>query len=221
MACSEAQREANRQNSQRSTGPKTAEGKEASRRNALKHGMTGAGVVMPGEDQFLVAERFEDLAAKFAPDDDPFALVLAQKAAMLWVRGERCFRHDVAATAERVRNAGAAFDEARRTEADHLFETISASPATHVRRLWSMPEGVDLLLGEFHKLRDVAASEVGATWTTDHAGHLDHCMGHRHQGGFALALRGSRPGDWGQIRRTPARGRRGSRSRRARPLGER
>ena len=176
MACSEAQREANRQNSQRSTGPKTLEGKEASRRNALKHGMTGAGVVIPGEDQFLVAERFEDLAAKFAPDDDPFALVLAQKAAMLWVRGERCYRHDVAATAERVRNAGAAFDETRRTEADHLFETISASPATNVRRLWAMPEGVDLLLGEYRKLRDIAGR---GTWTTDHAGYLDHCMGHR------------------------------------------
>ena len=53
MPASEAQILANRRNAALSTGPKTPEGKEQSRRNALKHGMTGAGVVLadPASDE--------------------------------------------------------------------------------------------------------------------------------------------------------------------------
>jgi len=42
--------EINRANSQHSTGPKTAEGKQRSSLNALRHGLTGQIVVMPTED---------------------------------------------------------------------------------------------------------------------------------------------------------------------------
>ena len=178
MATSEARIAANRANSLHSTGPKTAEGKAASRRNALKHGMTGNGVVIPGEDQFLVVQRFEDLAAKFAPEDDPFALLLAQKSAMLWVRTERCYRFDVATTADRVRKAGAAFDEARRAEADWLLHNVGMKNQTHVRQLQAMPEGIDLLLEEFRKFRRLLLNEYGEQWTPHHALYIDMYMGH-------------------------------------------
>ena len=58
----EAQIRANQANAALSTGPKTAEGKEQSRRNSLKHGLTGAGVVMPEADAAEVDRR----AAAFA-----------------------------------------------------------------------------------------------------------------------------------------------------------
>lgn len=45
----ESQRQANRQNSRHSTGPKTAGGKVASRANATKHGLSGHGVFDEGE----------------------------------------------------------------------------------------------------------------------------------------------------------------------------
>jgi hypothetical protein len=45
-----AQITANRANAQRSTGPRSAEGKSASRFNALKHGIDAASVIIPGED---------------------------------------------------------------------------------------------------------------------------------------------------------------------------
>ena len=41
---------ANRANAQKSTGPRSAEGKAASRFNALKHGLDAQSVVLPGED---------------------------------------------------------------------------------------------------------------------------------------------------------------------------
>src|SRR5256885_551006 len=55
MPASAAQIAANRRNSQLSTGPKTDEGKARSRRNALKHGLTGEGVALPDEAAAEVA----------------------------------------------------------------------------------------------------------------------------------------------------------------------
>ena len=45
-----AQISANRANAQKSTGPRSVEGKSASRFNALKHGIDAASIVIPGED---------------------------------------------------------------------------------------------------------------------------------------------------------------------------
>src|SRR3954466_9351715 len=68
MPCSPAKLEANRRNALKSTGPRTAEGKETCRRNALKHGLTGKGVVLPVEDEVAVEGRFvafeEELGAE-------------------------------------------------------------------------------------------------------------------------------------------------------------
>ena len=47
---SEARNTANLLNAQRSTGPRTEEGKAASSLNSLKHGLTAKTVVLPGED---------------------------------------------------------------------------------------------------------------------------------------------------------------------------
>jgi hypothetical protein len=58
---------ANQANARRSTGPRTAAGKDNSRYNALKHGLTGAMVVMPGEDPVEYAALHERLRIEFAP----------------------------------------------------------------------------------------------------------------------------------------------------------
>ena len=52
---------ANRQNAQKSTGPRSAEGKAASRFNALKTGIDAQAQVIPGEDP----EQLEDLVAAY------------------------------------------------------------------------------------------------------------------------------------------------------------
>jgi hypothetical protein len=46
----EKQNEANRINAQKSTGPRTDEGKQRSSQNALKHGLLAKRSVIPGED---------------------------------------------------------------------------------------------------------------------------------------------------------------------------
>ena len=64
---SPAQINANRANAQKSTGPRSAEGKSASRFNALKHGMDAASIVIPGEDP----AEYEALAAHYLDEYHP------------------------------------------------------------------------------------------------------------------------------------------------------
>ena len=52
---SERQIAANRQNAKLSTGPTTADGKTASSRNAITHGLTASRGLLPGES----AEEYE------------------------------------------------------------------------------------------------------------------------------------------------------------------
>lgn len=65
------QAEANRRNALKSTGPKSKEGKAKSRMNALKHGLTGKQVVIPGEDP----EEFEMLLSQLMQEHDPQSML--------------------------------------------------------------------------------------------------------------------------------------------------
>ena len=64
---SEAQIAANRRNAEKSTGPKTAEGKEKSRRNALRHGLFAQAVVLAPEDE----AAYQQLCHKFFDEYKP------------------------------------------------------------------------------------------------------------------------------------------------------
>ena len=56
---SEKQGRANRQNTQKSTGPKTPQGKAAVRLNAAKHGLLSKEALLPGEDGAALEELAE------------------------------------------------------------------------------------------------------------------------------------------------------------------
>ena len=68
MICSEARLAANRRNAQKSTGPKTEEGKARSRANALKHGLCSSEVVV--EDAALIEERTREFFDSLRPQND-------------------------------------------------------------------------------------------------------------------------------------------------------
>ena len=59
--------EANRQNALKSTGPKTPEGKDSVRHNAIKHGLLSEQVLLPGEDEAALKELSEHLRAELSP----------------------------------------------------------------------------------------------------------------------------------------------------------
>jgi hypothetical protein len=74
---------ANRANSQRSTGPRTAAGKQRSSLNALRHGLTSASPVLPSEDPAAYqhhCRRFLDEYQPATPTESQLAQELADTA---------------------------------------------------------------------------------------------------------------------------------------------
>ena len=66
MVASQARVDANRRNAQKSTGPKTPEGQQKSRANAIKHGLCSLTVIAESEE--LIRERTEAFIARFQPE---------------------------------------------------------------------------------------------------------------------------------------------------------
>jgi hypothetical protein len=64
---SEKKIQANRQNALKSTGPRTPEGKDAVRLNALRHGLLSKEMLLPGEDEEALRVLGENLRAELQP----------------------------------------------------------------------------------------------------------------------------------------------------------
>ncbi len=177
MAASAAQIAANQRNALLSTGPNTVAGKEASRRNSLKHGLTGAGVVIPGEDEHEVANRVAALEGQLLPDGDYLGTLLVRQVAIATIRAERAYRHETAIAAERMRRAGDVFDDARLVLAREILADLHVDPVTTRRRLVAAPEGIAALVERLGALRAKAESEGFIAWDDGEGKELDLCMG--------------------------------------------
>jgi hypothetical protein len=188
MPASEARIQANRVNSLKSTGPRTALGREHSSRNSLKHGLTGSGVVVHDQDAAEVEARNQALQAELAPQS-AMGAILVRQMALLSVRMERGARQELAAIAVRVRHAADDFDEERIERAEQLLEQIGDDPRGNLRRLKKMPEGVIRLGRAWKDLRADLAREPKPSWTASHLVRAAHLIGTREED-----ARGSRLG---------------------------
>lgn len=83
--------EANRRNARNSTGPKTPEGKAASSRNALKHGLLSREVVLWNEDSEEFKEFRRLMIEALDPQDQVEALLADRVVANAW-RLRRVYR---------------------------------------------------------------------------------------------------------------------------------
>ena len=81
---------ANRQNAQKSTGPKTDEGKAAVSQNAVKHGIFAQSVIK-GENEADYEAFHDKMVAEFKPVG-PMEILLAERIVSLWWRLERAER---------------------------------------------------------------------------------------------------------------------------------
>src|SRR3712207_1362234 len=81
---SERKAEANRKNALKSTGPKTPEGKDAVRLNALKHGLLSRDTLLPGEDEAALRELGERLRAELRPAGELENLLVDRITSLLW-----------------------------------------------------------------------------------------------------------------------------------------
>ncbi len=178
MKVSAARLEANRRNAAKSTGPRTAEGKLASRGNALTHGMTATVVMIDGDDA-EVARRSEALEAELCPSSE-LGQLLVRRVALLSVRMERCASHESAALSARVRHAFDDFDDRRSAEVEAAFANLPADPPAEHRRLCRMPEGVDRLVAAWQSLAAELDQPDPARWDAARAQQVDALLGRSH-----------------------------------------
>ena len=76
--------EANRRNAQKSTGPKTTEGKAAVSMNALRHGLRARTVVLPGENREEFTQLCDDLEVEWHPQSRTEQFYVEQMAVSQW-----------------------------------------------------------------------------------------------------------------------------------------
>ena len=107
-----AQQQANKENAQHSTGPRTAEGKQRSSQNALKHGLCALDPLIPGEDPEAFQEHFCEIELDLQPASVIESQLVEQIADISW-RLKRLSRIEAAvitafydATAEQPSNQG-------------------------------------------------------------------------------------------------------------------
>lgn len=82
---------ANRRNAQKSTGPKTAAGKAVSRMNALKHGVRGHTLLLPGENEEAFVACFSRYFAHYDPRSEKEIDHLHHLTELRWML-DRCLR---------------------------------------------------------------------------------------------------------------------------------
>jgi hypothetical protein len=79
-----AQIQANRSNAQKSTGPRTAEGKAAASQNAVKHGLLAEQVVIHGEDPAEFDLYREGMLAELAPEGVVEGMLAERAVSLAW-----------------------------------------------------------------------------------------------------------------------------------------
>ena len=198
MATSEARILANQKNASKSTGPTSTAGKEISRRNSLKHGLSGQGIVIAELDQAEVEHRKTVLLQEMAPISMMGAILVGQMAT-LSVRIERGAEQEFAAVASRVRNAASDFDEARYQRAEDLLLGLGENPRGNLRRQFGMPEGVELMIQSWNDLRSDLNREGKPLWTAAHLIQAAGLMGLREEDSRSSPIGHLSRGVWGDF----------------------
>jgi len=85
MVISEKQQQANRQNAQKSSGPKTPEGREAVRFNALTYGLRTRETILERENAREYSELWDELDAEWQPQTRTERLYLETMVTSQWL----------------------------------------------------------------------------------------------------------------------------------------
>ena len=170
-----AQQAASRANGARSRGPITPEGLARTRGNALKHGLSGQGIVLPPGLAAAAEDKFAAYCAALHPEDD-LQRDLVRRAALAAVRLAHCARHEDAVLSERVRRAVAEWDQRIAAEVQQAAAALAQRPAEALAVLESSACGAAWLLDQWEELgRELDGQGYWADDSLDRALHLLGC----------------------------------------------
>ena len=159
---SQRQIEANRKNAARSSGPKSAEGKAKVARNALKHGLAGHGVILPGEAAGQIQERKGHWRKDYRPDS-PSQEWLFERICIESVRADLCLHQVIALRDEAATQAGESWDDDRALDAEELGAAIGRKPELVQPKLLRSKHGARWLLARWDELE--RQLERNGEWT--------------------------------------------------------
>jgi hypothetical protein len=184
---SQKQVDANRRNAQKSTGPRTAEGKKKSRGNAMKHGLCAIVIPMPDEDPEEFKIRAEGFNNELNPCQTLIGMWLARNLARKTMQIDRCHETNHAEVAKLARDAVRDAVDARKRAAELVMPMLLTDPAEACLRLKSTPEGCDVLLREWNLLY-IALRDFPPPWDSDDGARAEQLLGEN------LHTRGKGPG---------------------------
>ncbi len=145
------QDQARKANAQKSTGPKTEQGKAKSRENAVKHGLAGKGVCLPEDLQRLVENRRLETGAPI-DHDDRHSVRLEDELVLATVLIDAC-------RIERHQAITHRWDLDHEIEALELAAKIRSNPAIIAKKLERTAQGTRWLIEQLDRLIEVMEAE--------------------------------------------------------------
>ena len=146
----------NRQNAANSTGPKSPEGKAASRRNAIKHGLRADALALPNEDAAVVAARNESWNDYYKPTS-PAAQHLVNQCIQATLLADRCHQFHHAALSKQIRELQMHNDRFDDREARTLAQGFAKNPGGTLNRLSETGPGLRYLIERWEHLSQTLA----------------------------------------------------------------
>jgi hypothetical protein len=156
----DAQIAANRENAKKSTGPRSAEGKLASRKNALKHGNSSDGPVAIDR----LSAEFQERNRLWKAEQDPrgphaeWAMEQAVAASLTIDQCNRAVDQQVALESRRAHHA---WDADRRLLAADVAARLAKAPLRTIARLETTYHGVELLIDMWVALAEALETQGG------------------------------------------------------------
>ena len=156
---------ANRENSKRSTGPKTTHGKAVSRRNALSHGLSGEGIVLPDELEAQIPTQ-KAIWSQGSRGWDDRDLVMIEQAAVENLRVHDCQRQERELRIKQCYRADSHWDQDRHANAVALFVKLARNPLVNAVKLESTLQGCELMIERWEHL--LSLLENDQPWNPRH-----------------------------------------------------
>lgn len=152
----------NRESAQNSTGPKTPQGKLASRGNALKQGFSATVVPLPDESPEEIQGHVDAWVEACQPQGEGES-ALVGRLAVSSIRLKRMADAEAEVLAEQVREAQGAWDAARKLRLVELTRLIRTDPATAVIGLEGFGPGLAWMIGRWAEIK--TAIDSAGLWT--------------------------------------------------------
>lgn len=159
---SDRQIDANRRNAQHSTGPKTAEGKARSRRNALKHGLAAGEILVSESEKAALTEAIETWNHEVWPENVAERAII-RRMAVSDIRLRRCEAAEDGSLESAAREAVSRWRERKQAAARKKAMRLRSDPLNTLLDLEDSAFGCDWLSRRWTALDRIL--EQGLGWS--------------------------------------------------------